>query len=65
MPQTAPVLVRAGKRGGPPVIKQVAKESFFNFFTALPMPDEDAEDEEEVGWNGERALLTHCLLKDL
>lgn len=49
MPQTAPFLVVAGKRGGPPVIKQVAKESFFNFFTALPMPDEDAEDEEEVG----------------
>ena len=38
----------AGKGRGGVVVKQVPKESFFNFFAAMELPDEDAVDEEEV-----------------
>jgi hypothetical protein len=40
----------AGKKGrGPVQVKQVPKESFFNFFAAVEVPSEDQEiDEEQV-----------------
>jgi hypothetical protein len=39
------------------VVKQVPKESFFNFFAPLPIPDEDNDEEEEVCHTRRHPLL--------
>jgi hypothetical protein len=52
-----------GRRGGQVVVKQVPKESFFNFFTAVEIPENmEDEDEENVSrtcyWEVESESLT-------
>lgn len=48
-----------GKSKGGVVVKQVPKESFFNFFATIDLPDEDTDiDEEEVRTH---VLLSVCV----